>query len=96
MKYIEADEIVGGHVYGLHEACRVAGIWTETAASYRTEWVDRLGRASSALCGLLRDVFGPLLFRPVFVDAAWLDSAVVKIARSRLRGPSLRPDACAG
>ena len=41
-----------------------------------------LGQGDSALCGLLRDVFGPLLFRPVYVDAAWLDSAVVKIARA--------------
>jgi hypothetical protein len=73
LKDTSAEQAAADWACGLHAAIRVAGVWTETAAIYRTDWVNRLDKRSPALCGLFRDIFGPLLFRPVVVDSSWLE-----------------------
>jgi len=40
-----------------------------------------MGRYDAETCGIIREVFGPLPFRPVVVDPAWLTSTVVQLAR---------------
>jgi hypothetical protein len=84
MKHIPSDEVVGGHVCGFDSARSLAAFWMGTAPINRTDWVNRLGSRSSALCGFLRDAFGPLPFRPVVIDSSWLkwnEGTVVNIAQ---------------
>jgi hypothetical protein len=84
MKHIPADEVVGGHVYGFDAARCLAGIWTDLAI-YRSDWATRMESRSSALCGFLQDISGPLPIRPVVVDSSWLmwnEGTVAKMAQA--------------
>ncbi len=45
-------------------------------------WKDSLNLANGTLSQLLRDIFGPLPFRPVAIDASWRTPPVVALATS--------------
>jgi hypothetical protein len=69
---------------------RVASAAMRTAMGEGAEDVAMVGKQEAkALCAVLRDIFGPLPFRPVDVEPSlltWNDGAVVKLAQGIYEG----------
>jgi hypothetical protein len=76
-------------------AARAAGQHAELTGRNRKErrqnYVDRSGKEMVAQCALLRDIVGPLPFRPVLVDVAWRTEAVVGLARGMYEARDFGP-----
>jgi hypothetical protein len=71
-------------LYPFHVSKRVAEPWIAAAAIYQADWAKRFGGYSPALCGFLREIFGPVFFRHVVVEPSWLtwnDGTIVKLAQ---------------
>ena len=63
-----------------NDACCAAYRDAGRAACYAARAVGGSELNWPVLCGLLRDLFGPLPFRPVAIDPSWLTPPVVALA----------------
>ncbi len=82
MQRTSAFPPVGSRDGAAYAAARYASTSDGRAAVLAVQSLDALPDASARQCGLLRDVFGPRPFRPISVEACWLTSDVVGIARA--------------
>ncbi|MCI0459953.1 MAG: hypothetical protein L0Z62_23630 [Gemmataceae bacterium] len=60
----------------------VASIRNPGAASYDRAFTTSQAAEERAQTSLLRELFGPLLFRPVVIEPSWRTADVVRLARS--------------